>query len=82
MSQRSVEQVIGRLATDEAFRRRFAEDPAAALQELAASGLELTLCELRALSTIDAGVAARFADALDPRIQKTDLHGGCDGGRG
>ena len=78
MSQRNVERVIGRLATDEAFRRRFAGDRQAALAELVAGGLELTRCERMALGALDAGAVGRFADALDPRIQKCDLRGDSD----
>jgi hypothetical protein len=76
MSQRNVEQVIGKLVTDEAFRHRFAADPAASIEELIAGGLELNPCELRALVALDARRFARFAAAIDPRIQKCDLHGG------
>jgi hypothetical protein len=76
MSQANVERVIGRLVTDEEFRRRFAADPSAVLGELTASGWELTACELRVLSALDSRVAARFARAIDPRIQKADLCGG------
>ena len=74
MSQRNVERVIGRLATDEAFRRRFAGDRQAALGELIAGGVELTRCELVALASLDTRAVGRFADAIDPRIQKCDLH--------
>lgn len=73
MSQRSVEAVIGRLATDEAFRRRFHADRAAALDALAAEGLELTATERRALLDLDVTACERFADRLDPRIQKVCL---------
>lgn len=76
MSQRSVERVVGRLVTDEAFRRRFSDDPNAALGEMAASGLELTAIELRALAALDARLLARLAAALDPRLQKIDCCGG------
>ena len=76
MSQSNVERVIGRLVTDEEFRRRFAADPLAVLRESAANGLELTDCEVRALSALNARTVERFARALDPRIQKADLHGG------
>jgi hypothetical protein len=74
MSQQNVERVIGRLATDEQFRRRFRGDRKAALDELVAGGLALTRCELAALSALDAGALGRFADAVDPRLQKCDLH--------
>jgi hypothetical protein len=76
MSQRNVERVIGRLATDEGFRRRFAADPRSVLAELVSQGAELNPCELRALASIDRGVADLFADSLDPCIQKIDPHGG------
>jgi putative modified peptide len=70
MSPRNVERVIGRLVTDEQFRRRFESNPAQALQEIAAAGVELTDVELRALAGLDARTVSRFADAIDPRLQK------------
>jgi hypothetical protein len=76
MSQANVERVIGRLMTDEEFRRRFTAHPAAVLRELTAGGMELTDCEFRVLSAFDSRIAARCARAIDPRIQKADLHGG------
>jgi hypothetical protein len=76
MSQRSVERVIGRLVTDEGFRRRFAQEPESALREMAGYGQELTECERHALAAIDVESAARFAEDLDPRLQKTDIQGG------
>ncbi len=76
MSHSSVERIIGVLVTDEAFRTRFAEDPRAALQQVADSGLELTPCERHALVGLDPGELARFAAAIDARLQKSDLKGG------
>lgn len=76
MSQRNVERVIGKLVTDEAFRRRFAEDSEGALTDTMACGLELTECERHALRSIDVRMIARLARALDPRLQKTDITGG------
>lgn len=73
MSHRNVEQVIGRLVTDEGFRRRFGEDAGAAVQSLVDDGLELNTCERRALLAIDPVRLAAFAEALDPCIQKADL---------
>lgn len=77
MSQCNVELVIGRLVTDEAFFRRFAAGPPAALDELARSGLRLNPCERDALSVIDLEAVSRFAQCLDPRIQKCDLRAAC-----
>ena len=77
MSQRSVERVIGRLATDEEFRRRFTEDPVGVLRELLECGIDLTGLELRALASIDASLVERLADAIDPRIQKVCVREGC-----
>jgi hypothetical protein len=76
MSQPNVERVIGRLVTDEEFRRRFTEDPTRVLRQWMASGLELTECEFRVLSAFDSRVAARCASVIDPRLQKADLTGG------
>ena len=76
MSHRNVEQVIGRLVTDEGFRRRFVEDAGAALQGLLDEGLELNPCERRALLAIDPVHLGRFAEAIDPCIQKAEIRGG------
>ena len=73
MSQRNVEQVIGRLVTDEGFRRRFAADPRAAVGELIETGLHLNSCEVRGLTALDPERVARFAAAIHPCIQKVDL---------
>jgi len=73
MSQRNVEQVIGKLATDEEFRRRFAVSREAALAEVIAQGLPLTPVERRALLAFDVAACERFAGCLDPRIQKISL---------
>ena len=73
MSQRNVEQVIGRLVTDEGFRRRFAADPRAAVSELIEGGLHLNSCEVRGLTALDPERVARFAAAIHPCIQKVEL---------
>lgn len=70
MSHRNVENVIGRLATDPGLRRRFLEDPAGLLHELREQGYALTLVELDALASTDAGALRSFAEALDRRIRK------------
>ena len=73
MSQRCVEMVVGRLATDEDFRRRFQAGRQALLEELIATGLQLTPVETRALLDLDFGACKRFAKCLDPRLQKISL---------
>lgn len=70
MSQRSVEAFLGRLATDEGFRARFREDREALLDEADAAGLALTPVERRALLDLDVESCTRFAEGLDPRLQK------------
>lgn len=82
MSQRNVELVIGRLVTDEVFRRRFVDDRTAVLEEIAEHGLELNSCERRALLALDSGAVAQFAARLDPCIQKADLGAVAPGGHG
>jgi len=70
MSQKSVELVIGRLATDEEFRQRFETSRHATIEELVAGGLPLTPVERRALLELNVTACKRFAMCLDPRIQK------------
>ena len=76
MSQTQVEQVIGRLVTDEEFRRRFTLCPGRTLQSLLDDGMELNDSELFALVTIDPHRVESFADTLHPSIQKVELVGG------
>ena len=73
MSQRSVESVIGRLVTDDAFRAMFLRDPAAALTQFIECGYELTSPESAALQAIDRSLWTRTADQIDPRLQKVSL---------
>jgi hypothetical protein len=74
MSQRYVERVIGRLVTDEGFRKEFARDPLAALRSLCAcGGAELTEVEARALAGLDPEKAAALSEAIDPKLQKLCL---------
>jgi hypothetical protein len=73
MSQRSVEQVIGKLATDEEFRQRFDKSRGGTLTEAIADGLQLTPVEQRALLGLDITACERFAGCLDPRIQRISL---------
>jgi hypothetical protein len=73
MSQRAVEQAVGRLVTDERFRRLFGRDAAAALRELAEEGLELTSHEESALVATDPRLWEQIADGMDPRLQKISL---------
>jgi hypothetical protein len=78
MTHRNVETLIGRLATDPAFRRRFVADPAAVLDELRAAGYELTHVELDALASTRADAIEAFANALDRRIRRADVRPASD----
>jgi hypothetical protein len=71
--QRSVEVLVGRLITDEEFRRAFQRDPRGTLQVAAEWGLELTAGELQALVSADHGMWERFAEEIDARLQKASL---------
>jgi hypothetical protein len=73
VSHRHVEIVIGRLVTDEEFRRRFVESPTRWLEELNEAGFELSAAELAALRRTDIAAWLALADALDPRLQKASL---------
>ena len=76
MSQLNVERVIGQLVTDEGFRRRFVADPHGTLLAAMENGLELNECERQAIVTMDLRMLTRFADSINPCLQKSDLKGG------
>jgi hypothetical protein len=73
VSHRHLEVVIGRLVTDEEFRRQFINAPSHWIDELAAAGLELSAAELAALRRTDTAIWRTVSDALDPRLQKASL---------
>lgn len=75
MSQVNVERVIGLLATDEGLRRQFMRNPRSALLEIVRRGMELNASELWSLASLDPCELARFARAIDARLQKADLEG-------
>lgn len=76
MSQKNVEMVIGRLATDEETRERFLEAPQAEIASMRREGLELTAIEAEALAALPAPPLEALADAIDPRLQKASLKTG------
>jgi hypothetical protein len=65
MSQLAVEQTLGRLLTDAAFRRQFFENPSRAA---ILSGLRLSPEELDALHRLPRGEMAALSQHLDDRI--------------
>ena len=70
MAQRSVEILIGRLITDEAFRSAFLTDANTALAGFVESGYELTRLEISALCATPTSVWERAAEDIDSRLQK------------
>ncbi len=73
MSQKCVELIFGRLATDEELRREFRRDPLGTLGKLAACGVELTKAERDALLATKSALFERLAETIDPRLQKASL---------
>lgn len=73
MAQRIVEMLVGRLITDEQFRRDFLDAPEQVLRELNDIGFELSRTEIAALMNTDASVWGRTANDIDPRLQKASL---------
>jgi hypothetical protein len=71
--QRSIEILIGRLVTDEDFRREFQEDPHGTLRRASDWGLSLSDFEMRALVATDSTLWDRIADEVDGRLQKASL---------
>jgi hypothetical protein len=76
MSQKNVELIIGKLATDEEFRLLFRADPDRTVKELVERGTELTRSEVAALVATDTRAFEKVAESLDPRLQKASLRTG------
>ena len=66
MSQHEIERVIGRAATDSAFRQALVENAREACK-----GFDLTEEEIEALEKLDTSSLSSFAATLDKRISKT-----------
>lgn len=73
MGQRAIEMLIGRLITDEDFRRAFEKDPKQTLIDLCDLGVELTETEIASLVNTDPALWERAAGSVDPRLQKVSL---------
>ena len=73
MRERFIEQVIGRLVTDEEFRREFAADPMTACAALPQRGTPMTAEETAAILATDLALWERAAEELDPRLQRASL---------
>lgn len=71
MGQAAVEQCIGRLLTDEAWRARFRVDPAGTLAAITREGPDhLTPAELGVLRSTPADRWDQLAEEIDPRLQR------------
>jgi hypothetical protein len=73
VTQRNVEQLIGRLLTDEEFREAFVADPEQSLRDLLERGTHLTPLEIEALVAIDPTLWGQTANQIDARLQKARL---------
>ena len=73
MAQRSIEILIGRLITDEAFRSTFCNDASATLASFIEAGHELTATEIAAVTTTSPDLWTLVAEQIDPRLQKARL---------
>ena len=73
VAQRNIEILIGRLLTDEAFRKAFLENAPRALQIFCEEGHELTPLEISALLATPSDLWIEVAGEIDPRLQKANL---------
>jgi hypothetical protein len=76
VAQRSIELLIGRLLTDEAFRSAFRTNAMTALAGFVDSGYELTRLEIDALRATPVDLWDRAAEQIDPRLQKMSFNAG------
>ena len=73
LAQRSVEILIGRLVTDEAFRSAYRADASGTIRQFLDCGHELTAVEIAAMACVHSDCWSQTAAQLDPRLQKANL---------
>ena len=73
MSQKCVELLLGRILTDEDFRRSFFPVRDFSFAMAASHGLELTAVERSALSSLQPGRFDFIAQTLDERIARSGV---------
>ena len=73
MAQRSIEILVGKLLTDEAFRDAFLRESSTVLQAFSETGHDLTSLEIAAFRATPKRIWNAFAAQLDPRLQKANL---------
>lgn len=73
MSQKCVELLLGRILTDEDFRRSFFPVRDFSFAVAASHGLELTAVERNAISTLQGQRFDFIAQTLDPRISRSGI---------
>jgi len=73
MAHKTVQLIIGRILTDEELREKFLVAPVETLSAFRESGLELTDCEIEALTTTDRELWKRGAEWIDARLQRCCL---------
>ena len=70
MAHKTVQLIIGRILTDEAFREQFVADPAEILSSLREMGYDLTRLEIDALSKTNRQLWQQGPDWIDERLQR------------
>jgi hypothetical protein len=73
VAQRSIEILVGRLITDEAFRSAFRNHLETTLVAFAECGYGLTSVEIAALRATSVDVWEWAAEHVDPRLQKASF---------
>jgi hypothetical protein len=73
VAQRSIEILIGRLITDEAFRNTFRHEPFAAIGAFILAGHDLTAIEISAVTATPCELWEVVAEQIDCRLQKVSL---------
>ena len=74
--------LLGKILTDEDFRRSFFPIRASSFEMALAHGLELTPVERSALANLRQRRFAFIAQTLDPRISRSGISGRKNAGRG